>query len=360
MYDICAGSPSPWDQPGAVALHGGAHAPTQRPRLPSFHEFTESLASDEEDSLSLPIPLPLPRLPASPPSSRNPFTSSKQHGAYPRLASFVPPRLDAVPGSPVGGAALPNAWYSNNNSTYSQLPCTKQEPTPPPGDTPPQQHQQHMNPIVVDERMCLQSNESIVPRSYAGAVKAIASASSILYDFGERLSEQCRREQGPDGATFACLPSPFEIHMMTRNVAAMRRSLGDIKIVVENATEEASSASVTGGGSMPGGAGVAGEEVNVLCVPSVARSTTTASGAVKKRKKRGGKTKKTLPAPNPAGKCYNCGSVESTEWRRGPEGLRTLCNPCGICYSKAPLPSENDVGGWAPAGVVGGSTEKLA
>jgi hypothetical protein len=221
----------------------------------------------------------------------------------------------------------------------------------------------------------------------------IASASSILYDFGERLGEQCRQEQGPNGETFACLPSPFEIHMMMRNVAAMRGRLGEIKAVVVNATEEAgasSSSAVAGVSSSRGrggDSGAGGEELNVLCVPSVARSTT--SGAIRKRKKRGSKAKvccsslvlytkhfrghhvfgrcadcvilqKSFPAPNPAGKCYNCGSVESTEWRRGPDGLRTLCNPCGICYSKAPLPSEHDVGGWSPAGVVGSSTEKLA
>ncbi|KAK0633971.1 hypothetical protein B0T14DRAFT_418511, partial [Immersiella caudata] len=80
---------------------------------------------------------------------------------------------------------------------------------------------------------------------------------------------------------------------------------------------------------------------------------------------------KGLPARNPAGKCYNCASIESTEWRRGPDGLRTLCNPCGIRYAKAPAPSGAQhmftvsietvaaadhglqVGGWSPVGAVG-------
>ena len=43
---------------------------------------------------------------------------------------------------------------------------------------------------------------------------------------------------------------------------------------------------------------------------------------------------KSLPARNPEGKCYNCRTVESTQWRRGWAGMRTLCNSCGIRYAK--------------------------
>ena len=33
-------------------------------------------------------------------------------------------------------------------------------------------------------------------------------------------------------------------------------------------------------------------------------------------------------------KCNHCESVETPEWRRGPDGSRTLCNACGLFYSK--------------------------
>ncbi|KAI5969734.1 hypothetical protein CANMA_001196 [Candida margitis] len=32
--------------------------------------------------------------------------------------------------------------------------------------------------------------------------------------------------------------------------------------------------------------------------------------------------------------CQHCHSKETPEWRRGPEGSRTLCNACGLFYSK--------------------------
>ena len=31
--------------------------------------------------------------------------------------------------------------------------------------------------------------------------------------------------------------------------------------------------------------------------------------------------------------CQHCCSQETPEWRRGPEGSRTLCNACGLFYS---------------------------
>ncbi|KAI4844210.1 hypothetical protein E4T44_06320 [Aureobasidium sp. EXF-8845] len=33
--------------------------------------------------------------------------------------------------------------------------------------------------------------------------------------------------------------------------------------------------------------------------------------------------------------CTECGTVDSPEWRRGPHGVKTLCNACGLRWSKA-------------------------
>jgi hypothetical protein len=37
--------------------------------------------------------------------------------------------------------------------------------------------------------------------------------------------------------------------------------------------------------------------------------------------------------PRP-GYCHQCARIESPEWRRGPDGLRSLCNACGLHYAK--------------------------
>ncbi|KAF9996286.1 hypothetical protein BGZ80_006388 [Entomortierella chlamydospora] len=37
---------------------------------------------------------------------------------------------------------------------------------------------------------------------------------------------------------------------------------------------------------------------------------------------------------NPPGRCLSCHTSDTPEWRRGPEGARTLCNACGLHYAK--------------------------
>ncbi|GKZ98628.1 hypothetical protein AnigIFM59636_004610 [Aspergillus niger] len=35
------------------------------------------------------------------------------------------------------------------------------------------------------------------------------------------------------------------------------------------------------------------------------------------------------------GRCHGCGRTKTPEWRRGPDGARTLCNACGLHYAKS-------------------------
>ncbi|KAK3372261.1 hypothetical protein B0H63DRAFT_563709 [Podospora didyma] len=37
---------------------------------------------------------------------------------------------------------------------------------------------------------------------------------------------------------------------------------------------------------------------------------------------------------NKGNRCYNCHCTWSTEWRRGPDGLHTLCDACGLQWAK--------------------------
>ncbi|KAL5585828.1 hypothetical protein FOVSG1_013520 [Fusarium oxysporum f. sp. vasinfectum] len=34
------------------------------------------------------------------------------------------------------------------------------------------------------------------------------------------------------------------------------------------------------------------------------------------------------------GRCHRCSRIDTPEWRRGPDGARTLCNTCGLHYAK--------------------------
>ncbi|CAH6722137.1 hypothetical protein CLIB1444_08S02718 [[Candida] jaroonii] len=50
-----------------------------------------------------------------------------------------------------------------------------------------------------------------------------------------------------------------------------------------------------------------------------------------RKKRKATKLDKKLDSPI---ECKHCGSENTPEWRRGPEGEKTVCNACGIFYSK--------------------------
>ncbi|KAJ5119152.1 Zinc finger NHR/GATA-type [Penicillium atrosanguineum] len=45
-------------------------------------------------------------------------------------------------------------------------------------------------------------------------------------------------------------------------------------------------------------------------------------------------TSSCLQKAAPPGRCHSCNRAETPEWRRGPDGARTLCNACGLHYAK--------------------------
>ncbi|RMZ91660.1 hypothetical protein DV736_g1104, partial [Chaetothyriales sp. CBS 134916] len=47
-----------------------------------------------------------------------------------------------------------------------------------------------------------------------------------------------------------------------------------------------------------------------------------------------GDSKKRRGKAAPPGRCHSCNRAETPEWRRGPDGARTLCNACGLHYAK--------------------------
>ncbi|KAJ1728900.1 hypothetical protein LPJ61_003792 [Coemansia biformis] len=61
----------------------------------------------------------------------------------------------------------------------------------------------------------------------------------------------------------------------------------------------------------------------------IRKRRTVLSPARTKTRKRSKRTEAALP-----NSCRSCGISETPEWRRGPDGARTLCNACGLHYAK--------------------------
>ncbi|KAF9109909.1 hypothetical protein BGX27_007012 [Mortierella sp. AM989] len=55
------------------------------------------------------------------------------------------------------------------------------------------------------------------------------------------------------------------------------------------------------------------------------------------------KYRKRAKRTQPPGRCLSCDSSDTPEWRRGPDGARTLCNACGLHYAKL-LKRQNGMG----------------
>lgn len=41
-----------------------------------------------------------------------------------------------------------------------------------------------------------------------------------------------------------------------------------------------------------------------------------------------------MPLADSVRKCLQCNTTHTPEWRRGPDGPRTLCNACGLRWSR--------------------------
>ncbi|EPQ27908.1 uncharacterized protein PFL1_04652 [Pseudozyma flocculosa PF-1] len=73
----------------------------------------------------------------------------------------------------------------------------------------------------------------------------------------------------------------------------------------------------------PGGSTL-GPDDSMDATGSSAKDSSEHKGPVYKKRSR-------APVMSP---CASCGTLETPEWRRGPDGARTLCNACGLHYSK--------------------------
>ncbi|KNC98464.1 PAS domain S-box protein [Spizellomyces punctatus DAOM BR117] len=66
------------------------------------------------------------------------------------------------------------------------------------------------------------------------------------------------------------------------------------------------------------------------------------SVVVDDKRDKGAKRKKKSRVPTEELFCRQCGTTQSPEWRKGPSGPKTLCNACGLAFSKKQRKLERD------------------
>lgn len=228
----------------------------------------------------------------SAPTSAGSVASPNGYGHFPPNYSFPPQS---------GGHSYPPAPYDNR--AYMGAPRVEEvkggfvgRPGPPHGDS----GKRHLDVYDVETSL----NE-------------IAELSTRTLDFSRHYAARAHQTQR-SGPLLGSLPSLNEVedmlHMQRRNQDALIR----IRTAVVNQEQALAE-------QMAQRKAFKTEDDHMAMYQEEFKGTGGFAGA--DPKKRRGKAA-------PPGRCHSCNRAETPEWRRGPDGARTLCNACGLHYAK--------------------------
>lgn len=155
-----------------------------------------------------------------------------------------------------------------------------------------------------------------------GALNEISQTSGILMDFSRRYGDRLH-QTARTGTPLQSLPGLVEVDDMISKSRLQVESLLKIREVVltqQAAYDQqiADQRQQHKGMSEPIPSGSGGQE-----------DAEDAKGGFA-----GADGKKRRGRAAPPGRCHSCNRAETPEWRRGPDGARTLCNACGLHYAK--------------------------
>jgi len=162
----------------------------------------------------------------------------------------------------------------------------------------------------------------------------IGTCARTLFNFAEAYGTVAREEHGAHPIAQR-LPTEREISDMITNVDYTRSLLEHVRGVVQQSiiNERARE------GTRPKGSF---DDEDVQMYGDGAKTGSYNAAEVKKR--RGVSIDDLPPRPRladrrkqraaPPGRCHSCNRIDTPEWRRGPDGARTLCNACGLHYAK--------------------------
>jgi hypothetical protein len=169
--------------------------------------------------------------------------------------------------------------------------------------------------------------------SYQDSLNRIGSTSRTVFNFAEAYGRIAQEQQGPHQIPER-LPTEREVADMLANADLMKRSLEQVRDLVQASIQ---SERAREGTKMKG---PYEEDQDVAMYVDGSKSQYVPE---KKRARgvsflpnQGNKpaTKSLTQRAAPPGRCHSCNRIDTPEWRRGPDGARTLCNACGLHYAK--------------------------
>ncbi|KFA46680.1 hypothetical protein S40293_08086 [Stachybotrys chartarum IBT 40293] len=150
--------------------------------------------------------------------------------------------------------------------------------------------------------------------SYQDTLGRVGASSRTIYHFAEAYGRIAQEQQGPHYIQER-LPTEREMADMLANAEMLKRSLDQLRDLVMVSIQSAARE-----GAKPKGPYDDDQDVPMYAEGKPPYSMPD----VKRRRGRAA----------PPGRCHSCNRVDTPEWRRGPDGARTLCNACGLHYAK--------------------------
>ncbi|KAI5462650.1 hypothetical protein BGZ63DRAFT_423887 [Mariannaea sp. PMI_226] len=151
--------------------------------------------------------------------------------------------------------------------------------------------------------------------NYQDSLGRIGTSSRTIFNFAEAYSRIAQEQHGAHTIPER-LPSEREVTDMLSNVELIKRSLEQVRDLVQTSIQNERARE---------GAKMKGYE-DEHDVPMYGDGLKPQYGITEVKKRRG--------RAAPPGRCHSCNRIDTPEWRRGPDGARTLCNACGLHYAK--------------------------
>ncbi|KAK3945982.1 hypothetical protein QBC46DRAFT_63764 [Diplogelasinospora grovesii] len=332
--------PPPPQQQQSLPSPFASHPPSRpfdlgadkNPSPRTLHPVTSTYARQEQlPAFSDPA---RPSLLNRPPPPLNTYPG--QHPSPPVKLEHLEPDHRHVEAHPLSGgyphAPLPNqappALYSQTGRLPpGQLPLSSYPVSPQHGaPTLPSPFEQQRTPIYGDEgdfgngrgnEYKATLDRAFEVFNYGDALQVISSTSRTLFNFAEAYDAAAREQQGPQPIP-SRLPSESEVSLLLSNVLLMKKKLEEVREMVQQNRINSERAREAGGPRKHY------EDDDVSMYGGESLKQQYSMSEVKKRRGRAA----------PPGRCHSCNRIDTPEWRRGPDGARTLCNACGLHYAK--------------------------
>lgn len=331
----------------------------------SLPSISEALKSTEMNSTpqsytqqSIPAPNPLPNIANAPRGPGNPFSQSANGTSTMRPPFFsgidasntitslppppVPPDNRTLPSALVSSPRLSTSSIRSSTSHHSGGPA-HESIFPPPfsGDSPSRsysyselaaksaaQKTPHIKQKSKLDDPHTSFNKTTPPRPYHEtikrhlevydaelALKELMENSARTHEFASSWSQRYHQSNRTSYINEG-LPGTADVdemlqvtHRMLDNLTKLR----DVSVVQETALSEQRARMAQG---------------------SIQENDPSSSDDFRSGGFAGGDAKKRRGKAAPPGRCHSCNRAETPEWRRGPDGARTLCNACGLHYAK--------------------------